>query len=1597
MKNKKRLICFLFMLSLILSGAIQLLALDNTYHFGQAQNIDRSTLPSTPKITQTQSLINDHGARITNTGRQKLDLDWSPDGEWIVYEQEGDIFIVKPVGGIAVNLTKDVDGYCYFPWFSDTSDGITYTNYNEANNSNSLEYISIDRTEHFVVFEGIGLASWSNSGRYLAYRDVETSDLVIYDYELDELRTLSAGDGAFGNICFSPNERYLMTSILDLDGNAKLFRITIGSGEHKQRTFNSGYHWEPEYSPDAKWILYTDQNALMLLALNIVSGESQPVFEEAGASVGRFSPDGTQLCYLRDIDGINEVFVADFDTSEPQDPLLFVEIISPNGGENLQAGQTNTITFDTSGVANVRIEYTTDDGAGWNPIADGVDSRFGGFEWTVPEVDSDMCRIRIASMVSTNFTADQSDGNFTISMQGEPADQAGLVFKYQTGWEISRSSPAIGENGTIYIGSRDGSLYAMNPDGKLKWRYQTDGEIFSSPAVGEDGTIYIGSDDGFLHAVNPDDGTGEWKYHTDGPIRNSPAIGNNGDIYFGSYDNIFYAVQPDGTPKWQYEIGTIMISSPSISYGGRIYFGAFDGNLYAFKTGGDFLWSFPTDGEIPSSPAIGSDGTVYVGNSFGFFAVNPDGTQKWFNNYEYGVESSPAIGADGTIYVGIKNGNLYALEPYEGTIIWSFNAGNMIVSSPVVGNDGTIYVGSNDSGLYAISPEGSKKWRFEADGSIWSSPTIDNNGILYFGSYDWHLYAVDSKTSQGLADSAWPKFKNNLKNTGKKFFASQALLIVTSPDGGENLLPGTNSDITWSSTGVTNISIEYSLNNGLSWNNIVESIPASAGTYTWSIPLGIDSSDCVLRIIDNSNTLIRDKSNNPFSISPTAFLTLSSRIGGEQLSVNDVYTIEWSSYSVSSIDIKFSTDGGTTWENIALKVEASRDSYSWSVPSDYSENCKIMISDSSNPNLYEESQGTFSILSNEFITVTSPKFGDRWTAQSTKEITWEFNGVTNVKIEYSIDNGDTWATIVSSTSAASGSYGWSVPETGTSQNVIRITDTSNSDIFKESAQFEIITPELTITHTPVTSAQENDTLTFTAAISSEDTVDSVTLFYDITGSRNFSTHEVSMTSSDGSNYSATLDVGIFTAYGLEYYILAKDVNNQNTRTPADKGYYSVSATVSDMTSTETTTGGSAQNSYRMISVPLMVDSSYDTIEKQMKTLLPEGNTGTDWRLFRFSPGETVPGEYPDIEAFTPGAAFWMISKNDFRFKAPSGSTVSTSGAYNITLKAGWNDIANPWMFDISWADIENPSGAELSALYTYNGSWSDPTAPPKKLEPWKGYSINNMTNMNVVIKLNPDPSESTAKQAVERSGISWELSMNAFAGKAKDTSNHFGLRQGALDEWDKYDHLEPPAIGDYVSVSFPHSDWERFPQSYTVDFRSHTSKDLSWDFTVKTNISNEKVVLEFNGAEDLPEGYDYLVLDQTSGELVTLNNDSFSFISDFSETGISERRFTVTVGDESSRSRYEFAAGPSSFMTARSYPNPFNPSTTIEYDLPRSGHVYFTVFNSLGQEVLSKDFGPKQQGAHSFVFDATGMISGVYFYTIKCGNASITDKMIFMK
>ncbi len=112
------------------------------------------------------------------------------------------------------------------------------------------------------------------------------------------------------------------------------------------------------------------------------------------------------------------------------------------------------------------------------------------------------------------------------------------------------------------------------------------------------------------------------------------------------------------------------------------------------------------------------------------------------------------------------------------------------------------------------------------------------------------------------------------------------------------------------------------------------------------------------------------------------------------------------------------------------------------------------------------------------INLLTPVTGTNWTVGTVKNITWFSSSVTNVKLEYSTDNGSVWSTIVDSTPAAAAAYAWTVPNTPSTQCLIRISDASNASLNSVSNPFTIVyvpsainvsaTWPLTVDGTPLT-------------------------------------------------------------------------------------------------------------------------------------------------------------------------------------------------------------------------------------------------------------------------------------------------------------------------------------------------------------------------------------------------------------------------------------------------------------------------------------------------------------------------------------------------
>lgn len=333
----------------------------------------------------------------------------------------------------------------------------------------------------------------------------------------------------------------------------------------------------------------------------------------------------------------------------------------------------------------------------------------------------------------------------TTAASGQPAAAAPARAEVTPLWVFKcedeiRGGPAVGANGLVYVGAYDNNLYAVTAaDGKLLWKYATDGGLPGTPALHND-SVFIGSEDRRLHAVAAKSGRLQWTYYADGAIRSSPRVAD-GHVFIGSDDHYLHAVNlATGRKSWRFQASEAIRCRPAVA-NDRVYFGCESGEFYALDMRGERKWHFKAKRGLTSSPVLANN-TLYIGSLDGMvYALDAtSGWTIWRFRTNKPVLASAAV--DGNlIFIGSADNNLYAIDIRTGREAWHFQAEGQMNASPVV-HKGVVYAGSIDGGLYALeAANGKLRWKFKAGGPLTSTPAIVND-VLYVGSFDHHLYAL---------------------------------------------------------------------------------------------------------------------------------------------------------------------------------------------------------------------------------------------------------------------------------------------------------------------------------------------------------------------------------------------------------------------------------------------------------------------------------------------------------------------------------------------------------------------------------------------------------------------------------------------------------------------------------------------------------------------------------------------------------------------------------------------------------------------------------------------------------------------------------------
>ncbi|SMO51596.1 PQQ-binding-like beta-propeller repeat protein [Gracilimonas mengyeensis] len=357
-------------------------------------------------------------------------------------------------------------------------------------------------------------------------------------------------------------------------------------------------------------------------------------------------------------------------------------------------------------------------------------------------------------------------GTTAGSLYALDIESGDTIWKFNTNGRWA-SKPLIGGK-LLYQLNGNGIFYAIDKtNGEVRWTFSTGGEhrmergtgsstyvdiwdYYLSGASQDGNTIYFGSSDGHVYALNATDGTLKWKYATSGEVHATPVIGDS-LVYAGSMDGKLYALRKtNGTLAWEFDtIGARYFPKGAVQRApvlteDALIFGSRDYNLYALNpANGKGLWNFRDPGGwIIATPAV-KNGGVFVGTSDSHLFYRFDaqsGRKEWEIPLNMRVYGS-AVFDDDRVYFGCFNGYLYGVNRENGSVEWSFQTDGSKANYHTVYDDEDEF--RDDFVIYGNTLEATiqSEEQIQDMGSILSTPVIEE-GVIYFGSTDSMFYAV---------------------------------------------------------------------------------------------------------------------------------------------------------------------------------------------------------------------------------------------------------------------------------------------------------------------------------------------------------------------------------------------------------------------------------------------------------------------------------------------------------------------------------------------------------------------------------------------------------------------------------------------------------------------------------------------------------------------------------------------------------------------------------------------------------------------------------------------------------------------------------------
>ena len=420
--------------------------------------------------------------------------------------------------------------------------------------------------------------------------------------------------------------------------------------------------------------------------------------------------------------------------------------------------------------------------------------------------------------------------------------------------------------------------------------------------------------------------------------------------------------------------------------------------------------------------------------------------------------------------------------------------------------------------------------------------------------------------------------------------------------------------------------------------------------------------------------------------------------------------------------------------------------------------------------------------------------------------------------------------------------------------------------------------------------------------------------------------------------------------------------------------------------------GSDQSNYRIISVPLVLQNK--TVDDVFSDDINIGDGTYDnkmFRMYRYEAGNTneLNGNSPiDI-----GKGYWLIVKDAETIDIGAGSTasVSTDKPFTIDLVQGWNQIGNPYLFNVLWSDVLVASGVATLTLKTWLNDWVPSST---KLNKFEGGFVQTGTPVKLTFPVARNSSAGRSSEVKETKNVNaldsdnWEVRFQINNGNRKNEFGGVGMNPMAKDGYDGFDDFTLPRFQDYLELNH-HK--KVFGMTYTKDIVP-TTENFEWEFTVESNLKGETNMTWDNsyfGKNDM-----HLSLWDVEEQLSIDMKERHGYMFNTKET----KTFRVFFGN------MDFVKEKTTVKKLAIHsisPNPTDSEATISFSLAGSEEslVSVRVLNLLGQQVSIVYDGILTSGFNEVIWsgkDGQGIrpVPGVYIVEIIQGKERSSKRLI---